>query len=143
MIKRSKVVMSAGDPGDNVFIPIPLVDRGRGDPRNILGLIVDKDMNVMYRIAVRAGILQGRYSRNKFDLCGHHLLAIADVCADGEVTLREAVQSESTCGGQGFVKCNCKGADKCKSNRCKCFKAKLKCNSRCHSSLNCYNKINC
>jgi hypothetical protein len=142
MIKRSKIVLALGDHGDNVSIPIPLVDRGRGDPRNILGVILDRDINDMYRIAVRAGVLCGRYSRNQFDLCAYRLLTLEDVCADKEVTLRAAVQSESKCGGQGFVKCNCKGTDKCKSNRCKCFKAKLQCNSRCHSSLSCCNKTN-
>ena len=39
-------------PGDNVIIPTPLVDRGRGDPRNIMGVILDRNENDMYRIAV-------------------------------------------------------------------------------------------
>ena len=37
MIKRSRIDLAHGHPGDNVAVPIPLVDRGRGDPRNILG----------------------------------------------------------------------------------------------------------
>ncbi|KAG1651814.1 Integrator complex subunit 11 [Nymphon striatum] len=41
MVKRSKVVMKAGVVGDNVAVPIPSVDRGRGDPRNIIGVIVE------------------------------------------------------------------------------------------------------
>ena len=36
MIKRSRTVNQAGNPGDNVTVPIPLVDRGRGDPRNLM-----------------------------------------------------------------------------------------------------------
>ena len=36
MVKRSKVVMAPGEDGDNVAVPIPSVDRGSGDPRNIL-----------------------------------------------------------------------------------------------------------
>ena len=59
----------AGEAGDNVAVPIPMVDRGRGDPRNILGVIVDRDEHDMYRIAVKAGILSKKYSRNQFDLC--------------------------------------------------------------------------
>ena len=82
MIKRSKVVFAAGDCGDNVSVPVPLVDRGRGDPRNILGVISDRDANDLYRIAVRAGVLQGRYSRNQFDLCAQRLLKMEDVCRD-------------------------------------------------------------
>ena len=140
MVKRSRVEHVPGDIGDNVTVPIPLVDRGRGDPRNIMGVIIDRDNNDMYRIAVRAGVLKGKYSRNQFDLCAHKLLTDSDVNQNEEVALRTAVQLESKCGGQGFLKCNCGGTDRCKSNRCKCFKAKVKCNSRCHASLTCNNK---
>lgn len=36
IVKRSRVEHVAGNPGDNVIIPIPLVDRGKGDLRNII-----------------------------------------------------------------------------------------------------------
>ena len=140
MVKRNRVVHAPGNPGDNVTVPIPMVDRGRGDPRNIMGLIIDRDDKDMYRIAVRAGVLKGKYSRNQFDLCVQKLLQETDVSKDEEVALRTAVQMESLCGGQGFVKCNCAGTGRCQSNRCKCYKAKVKCNSRCHANLSCDNK---
>lgn len=63
------------------------------------------------------------------------------VSVEAEIALRTAVQLESKCGGQGFVKCNCSGAKRCSTNRCKCFKSKVKCNSRCHTALGCDNKI--
>jgi hypothetical protein len=47
MVKRSRIVLVAGQVEDNVAVPIPLVDRGRGDPRNILGIILDRDENVI------------------------------------------------------------------------------------------------
>ena len=101
----------------------------------IMGVIVvDRDENDLYQIALRSGILHGKYSRNQFDLCDHRLLSLNDMRQDREISLRAAVREESKFGGQGFVKCNCSGSGRCKSNRCKCFKAKLKCNSRCHSS---------
>lgn len=140
MVKRSRVLHQAGNPGENVTVPIPLVDRGRGDPRNIMGVIIDRDCNDMYRIAVRAGLLQQKYSRNQFDLCSQKLLSLADVRQDREVSVRTAVHEESRCGGQGYLRCNCAGSGRCRSNRCKCFKANVKCNSRCHSSLTCRNK---
>ena len=37
MVKRSRVDLQAGTIGDNVAVPIPAVDRGRGDARNIGG----------------------------------------------------------------------------------------------------------
>jgi hypothetical protein len=140
MVKRSRVTNVAANTGDNVTIYIPLVDRGRGDPRNIMGVVCERDNNDLYRIAVRAGMLSGKYSRNQFDLCAHKLLTNNDISTEQEVGLRSAVQFESKCGGQGFFKCNCSGTGRCKTNRCKCFKAKVKCNSRCHSSTSCVNK---
>ena len=87
MLKRSRLVQVAGNPGDNVIIPIPLVNRGRGDPRNIMGVILDRNENDMYRIAVRAGILKGSYSRNQFDLCPHPLYSMNDFSTDEEIGL--------------------------------------------------------
>ena len=52
MVKRFRIELKAGEVGDNVAVPIPFVDRGRGAPRNILGIIVeetvpDKEMQVL------------------------------------------------------------------------------------------------
>ena len=104
-------------------------------------IIIDRDNNDMYRIAARAGLLKGKYSRNQFDLCVQKLLTDRDISQEQEVALRTAVQMESKCGGQGFVKCNYSGPNKCQTNRCKCFKLHVKYNSRCHSSLQCDNKV--
>ena len=80
MVKRSRVDLRAGEQGDNVAVPVPLVDRGRGDPRNILGVIIDRREDTdQYRIAVKAGILSGLYSRNQFDLCPQRLLNTDDM----------------------------------------------------------------
>lgn len=80
VVKRTRVELKAGVAGDNVAVPIPLVDRGRGDPRNILGVIVNRDLDTdQYTIAVKAGVLHGRYSRNQFDLCPQRLLTLYDV----------------------------------------------------------------
>ena len=140
MVKRSRIDLKAGEAGDNVAVPIPMVDRGRGDPRNILGVIVDRDENDMYTIAVKAGVLKAKYARNQFDLCPQRLLNDNDVDMDCTTTLRQALKSTAS-GGQGFFRCDCsKGKKQCQTNRCKCFKAKRLCNSRCHNSLNCPNK---
>ena len=57
MVKRSRVDLVAGKVEDNVAVPILPVDRGRGDPRNIFGVIVSCDDNMSYRIATRRGVL--------------------------------------------------------------------------------------
>ena len=140
MVKRSRRIMDRGNVGNNVTIPIPMVDRGHGDPRNIMGIIMDIDENDNYTIAVKSGILSGKYTRNQFDLCTYELYSKDHVTTDRIVSLRTAVQQESKSGGKGFAKCNCAGSKRCQTNRCKCFKLKVKCNSRCHASLHCENK---
>ena len=140
MIKRRRLQLPSVDKGDTVALSIPQVDRGRGDPRNILGLVMDHDLDTdLYRIAVKAGILKESYSRNQFDCCPERLLTEDNVNQDQSVSLREVVNQQSICGGQGFKKCSC-ASMQCKSNRCACYKAKVLCNSRCHGSLKCKNK---
>jgi len=69
-MKRTRVELKAGVASDNVAVPIPLVDRDSGDQRNIglLGVIVNRDLDTDHTIAVKAGVLHGRYSRNQLDL---------------------------------------------------------------------------
>ena len=72
-MKRSKIVLSEVKVGDNVTIPIPSVDRGRTDLRNLIGIVTDISDNDMYTIAVKSGILNSNYSRNQFDVCATSL----------------------------------------------------------------------
>ena len=123
-------------------VPIPLADRGRADPRNIIGIVTECSDNELYSIGVKGGLLDRKYSRNQFYVCATTLYSSDDVCTDKNISLRQAVQLESRCGGQGFTRCNCAGSNRCQTNRYKYFKARLVCNSRCHSSLPCINK-NC
>ena len=140
MVKRSRIDLKVAEVGDNVAIPIPMVDKGRGDPRNILGVVLDRNEHDMYKVAVKAGILSTKYSRNQFDLCPQRLLNHSDVNTECTITLRQALKSTAT-GGQGFFRCDCsKGNKQCQTNRCKCFKAKILCNSKCHNSITCKNK---
>jgi len=68
------------------------------------------------------------------------LLKDSDINRDKHVSLREALKC-TTSGGQGFFKCNCAAFQKkCSNLKRECFKAQLKCNSRCHNSLSCSNK---
>jgi hypothetical protein len=75
--------------GDNVAVPIPSVDRGRGDPRNILSVILAVE-NGQYTIGCPSDILKGKYSRHQFDLCPQRLLSESDINSDNSVSLRQA-----------------------------------------------------
>ena len=92
MVKRSRIDLKAGEIGDNVAVPIPMVDRGRGDPRNILGVILDHNENDLYRIAVKEGVLKTKYTRTEFTLCPQHLLTIDDVNTTDMISLGEAMR---------------------------------------------------
>ena len=136
VVERYRVIMKDGD---NVAVPIPSFDRERGDPRNILGVILAVE-NGQYTIGCPSGILNGKYSRHQIDLCPQRLLSESDINSDSSVSLCQTNKKESQHGGQGFVKCNCNGPKTCRSKRCACFKNNVLCNSRCHNSVNCLNK---
>ena len=140
-MKRSRINLQAGDEGDNVFVPVPMVDRGRGDPCNILGVIINRDDNDLYTIAVKQGLLKNKFTRNEFTICQQRLPTNSDVNTDDRISVREALKKGPS-GGQGFVRCNCltSGSKKCSTNKLQCFKSKLKCNSRCYGGLSCKNK---
>ena len=138
MVKRSRIELQAGNIGDNVALPVPMVDRGRGDPRNILGVIIDRNENDLYTIATKQGILFYKYTRADFTLCPQQLLKNSDIDRNRNISLRETLKL--TTGGQGFIKCNCAALQKkCLNSKCECFKAQLKWNSRCHNSQSCCN----
>ena len=136
MVKHRRLELPAAQIGDNVASPILQVDRGRGDPRNIVGIVIDWNPEMdSYKIAVKAGFLRDKYFRNQFDVCPKNLISQADInqCPSERLSLNN--QSVVV---RDFKKCNCV-SKQCKSNRCTCYKARVKCNSRCHSSLTCYN----
>ena len=59
MIKRQHLQLPSVNKGDT----IPKVDRGRGDPRNIVGLLLDHNIVTdLYLIAIKAGVLKDNYS---------------------------------------------------------------------------------
>ncbi|KAL8561907.1 hypothetical protein ACOMHN_046697 [Nucella lapillus] len=74
MVKRSRLDLGHGQRGDNVAIPIPLVDRGRGDPQNILRVILDRSENDNYTLVTKHGILKRAYTRNEFEIRCHQSL---------------------------------------------------------------------
>jgi len=60
--------------GDNVAVPISLVDRGRGDPGISLDWSHVTIQKKIYKISVRDGVLKGHFSRNHFQLCPQEFL---------------------------------------------------------------------
>ncbi|XP_071176328.1 SCAN domain-containing protein 3-like [Mytilus edulis] len=67
MINRSNKVLEEADIGCNVLIPIPHVDRGKGDTKNIMAIVHQKTEKG-YRLATKHGILLGSYTRTQFEV---------------------------------------------------------------------------
>lgn len=68
--KQAKKMKAASDKshppakvGDNVTVPIPDVDRGRGDLRNVIGVVLEINDDGLYKIGTKHGILQKLYCR--------------------------------------------------------------------------------
>ena len=130
-------VTKTAEVGDNVLVPIPDVDRRRGEFRNIEGIITVNQTNGCYTIGTKHGTLKQPYCRNQFIPTNASLLQLGDVSTSAdEITLREVARKESIGTGQGYVRCNSKFG--CRNDHsCKCKKDGKLCNSKCHQSLSC------
>ena len=121
---------------DNIIIPVPRVDRGPIDCKNIRGIIVDKDVNGLQNWY--NSWISGLLSRYQIEKIHGHELTILDVSDNTEIIVRNAVQLLSLYGGQGHIHCSCRSG--CTTGKCKCKRKNILCNSRCHASLSCANK---
>jgi hypothetical protein len=69
--KRIKLISDATHPtvdvGGNVIIRIPDVDRAKADLRNILGVVLDKNEDDLYKIGTKNGVwISYRYIAGRF-----------------------------------------------------------------------------
>jgi hypothetical protein len=122
--------------GDNVTVKVPDVDRGRGDLRNIVGVIVEVQDD-MYRVGNKDGTLKELFSRNQFTVTKEKFLRTEEV----DPTLkgvRAMATKQSLSGGQGYERCHCN--TKRATKRCGCRAHNKLCNSKCHNGLSCSNK---
>lgn len=137
MLKLSNTKFPVGKIGDSVRVRVPEVDRAKADSLNIIGVIMSVTDHNLYKLGTKYGVLNQLYSRNEFTVCKEKFVSIDDV-PNTTCSLRECARKDSNLGGQGFQHCNCTG--ECNSNRCKCKKMHVLCNSKCHKSNSCKNK---
>ena len=112
MLDCSNKVLDKVEIGCNVVVPIPNVDRGKGDPKNIMAMVQIKTEKG-YRLATKQGILLGSYTRNQFEPSDSLFLKPSDILADNFISFRQAVRLNSICDGQGFQKCGCSSKHRC------------------------------
>jgi transposase InsO family protein len=136
MTDRSVAKMKDLDVGDNVLIPVSEFDRGRGDPANLIGVVLEKG-DRGFKLGTKVGILSGLFARNQIEMTKFNKLKIDMVPEEDDLSIRTAVRLLSVGKGQGKVKCNCKSG--CIAMRCNCFKNKRDCTSACHPRITCKN----
>ena len=52
--------------GDKVLVPVPDIDRGRAEFRNVAGIITSVEENGSYTIGTNQGVLKQKYTRAEF-----------------------------------------------------------------------------
>ncbi|CAF2198458.1 unnamed protein product [Rotaria magnacalcarata] len=86
--------------GDNVLIPVPDVDRGPTDARNVLAVVMEiKDDK--YKLGVEQGIINGYYSFHQISKAtGTPTILVENIDEGITKSLREVVKPQSITGGQ-------------------------------------------
>ena len=131
--------------GDVCLVRLDDVDRTKVDGGNLVGVIVEinSDKSVA-KVATKYGLLSRSYAYHKLQPVNEKANnRITNDLQDAyenwrsipKITEREAAQFISSVGGQGVIKCNCKG--NCLANNCACKKAGRMCSSRCHRNSKC------
>ena len=105
MLARSKKSLRPLAPLDNVAVPVSQYDRSKGDPPNVLGVIMSVH-NCGYVVGTKSGVIKGKMARNQIEFIKFAGITDEDV-PSVELSLHEIVRAQSICGGQGYQKCNC------------------------------------
>jgi hypothetical protein len=64
MVARSNQVLQPVTVCNNVTLPVPSVDRGRGDPMHLMCVVTDMNTETQqYKLATRYGLLNGSFSK--------------------------------------------------------------------------------
>ncbi|GBO23460.1 hypothetical protein AVEN_18634-1 [Araneus ventricosus] len=98
MKMNSEKMFPTNSLGTTVRVPIPDVDKGRGDARNILAVLISVTEDGFYRLGTSEGILKQLYERSQFTLCPENLLRIENI-PDYEIPLRSVAIAQSSGSG--------------------------------------------
>ena len=104
LTKNTKTKLTVLSKGDNLIIPIPSVDRGPADERNV---VMNVNEHGGYKIGTKVGLIKLYMSRNQVHVFANATLDVSEVPVS-DMRLREIVSKISLSGGQGFVNCQCK-----------------------------------
>ena len=108
MTKTSARLHPAPKIGDTVLVPLADVDRSKGDPRNIMAVVVDVKDNNLIQVGNEHGVLRNLLSRNQYSIAKSNFVSLAEVARDKELTVRSFLTAASITGGKGYTRCDCK-----------------------------------
>jgi hypothetical protein len=131
--------------GDILLVPLDDVDCTKVDGKNLVGFImlINKNKSTC-KVAVKQGLLHRAYVYHSLRVVpeasnNREVMDLKDAFKDWKglpkITERETARFVSSVGGQGMIKCNCKGD--CSANSYACKKADRICSSRCHRNSKC------
>lgn len=153
MVNKSNKILGSLAAGDNVLIGkkscpciilvlfnfsiigISEFDRGKGDPANLIGVVME-EKDGKFKVGTKHGIIDTWLERNCLQSTRFNKIQISDV-PNNVSNIRSLVRMDSVGSGQGYQRCNCTRG--CNSNKCKCVKNKYSCNSACHAGKSCNN----
>ena len=72
---------------NTVMVPVPDIDRGRWECRNIKAVVVDCQPNGLYRLGTKLRLLNQAYSRNQFTPVKQKFILISEVPKEKEISL--------------------------------------------------------
>ena len=101
LTKNRRTKLTVLSKGDNVIIPIPSVDRGPADERNIKGVVMNVNEHGGYTIGTKVGQIKGYMSRNQVQFVANATLDVSEVPVS-DMSVREIVSKISSSGGQGL-----------------------------------------
>ncbi|GBM89309.1 hypothetical protein AVEN_88472-1 [Araneus ventricosus] len=100
MKKISDAMYPEVDIGGNVVIPIPYVDGAKADLRNLIGVVLEKNKDGLYKIGTKDGVLNKLYSRSEFDASMQIFLTQEQVPVQ-EISVRTAARKGAVGTVQG------------------------------------------
>ncbi|KAL5241360.1 hypothetical protein ACI65C_008770 [Semiaphis heraclei] len=86
--------------GSTVQLKIPDVDRGRGDPRSVIAVVLKITEDGFYQLGCKSGILKQLYARSQFTTCSENLISLSDIPQEKQISLRSAATEQSIGNGQ-------------------------------------------
>ena len=123
--------------GDLVRVAIPKIDRCSVDRPTLPCKILERTENNKYCLGSKFGMIEIYYTASELESLGTASFPELNDIPPDKISIREAARLQSAGSASGSI-CNCKS--ECNSNRCRCKKADVSCNSRCHSGHSCQNK---